>query len=162
MGKICAVCAREIFTEEPPLLTIGGSGIPRHLCEECASDLDEAMQSSDYETIISAMNRITDKARSSGATEDRPTFAAIKEIFTEANERAEKIKDGTYDFSLDSETEGEECSFTITDEYKETEEDRELDRRDAERAKVFDRFYGWFAALVLVAALGFLVYKFFF
>ena len=160
MSKHCALCMQEVESDEPDILTIGGYGTPRYLCEDCASDIDTARMDRNYDNIIAAMDRVAKKISAANTADDTVSMNTVKEIFTSANDRAEKIKDGTYDFSLDDEQHEEE--FELTEEYAETEEDRELDRRDEEKQKRFDKIYGWVAAAVIIAALGFVVYKYLF
>ena len=160
MSKYCALCLRETDLEQPPLLTVGGYGTPRYLCEECASDIDIATKDKEYDSAIAAMDRVAKKMATAKTIEDEVSVNAIREIFSSANERAEKIRDGIYDFSEDEQS--EEDSFEITEEYAETEEDKELDRIDAEKQRRFDKIYGWVAVGVLALTVGFLIYRFLF
>ena len=160
MSKYCALCLRKTEAEEPALLTVGGYGTPRYLCEECSEDIDIATTDKEYENIIAAMDRVAKKMASSKTIDDEVSVNAVKEIFSSANDRAEKIRDGVYDFSEDEKN--EEDTFEITDEYAETEEDKELDRIDAERQSRFDKIYGWVAVGAIILAVGFIIYKFLF
>jgi hypothetical protein len=63
-----------------------------------------------------------------------------------------KIKEGTYDFSADEKMKEleEEASFDeIPEELQETEEDRELDKRDAEKQKKFDEIMNWVSLIAI-------------
>ena len=130
----CAICRREVDPQLAPMLTMSGFGIPRYMCEECASDFDEATGATDLNAVAAALDRIGKKLPLVDV-DDKITITAIGDIIKNAEERAEKIKNGTYDFSLDVAEDDK-----IPEELLESEEDRELDRRDAEKAK---KLLGW-------------------
>ena len=45
----CCICNKNIDREDAPVLSMGGAGIPRYLCEECEALLDAATLSKSYE-----------------------------------------------------------------------------------------------------------------
>ena len=78
---------------------------------------------------------------------------------TEARARAEKIKSGSYDFSEDTPCEDEDSE--IPEELLETEEDRELDRKDKEAEARLDKFMNWAWVGFGIAFVAYLVWFFF-
>ena len=148
----CAICKREVDPELAPMLTMSGFGVPRYTCEECAADFDAATGSTDVDAVSAALDRIGKKLPLVDV-DDKVTLAAVADIIKNAKERAEKIQNGTYDFSLDTPEEEK-----ILDELLESEEDRELDRRDAEKAKKIDVFMNYVCIGAVIGALGFFVY----
>ena len=154
--KNCSICKRTVDTENAPILTMGGFGNPRFLCDECASDVEIALYARDTEKIEASMQNLSKKLAAS-SNDDGLTIETVSDIFAKAGERAKAIKDGTYDFSED---ESEEEGFDeIPEELQESEEDAELDRKDVETAKKIDKISNWITLGVLVAALIFFVVK---
>lgn len=134
---------------------MGAYGTPKYLCEECAELVEKITVGREYDEIAAAMDELT--ARMSKANiDDRVTVSTVTDLLTSAVERAQKIKEGTYDFSLDEAE--EEVMEEIPEELQETEEDRLLDEKDAEAAEKFDRFLNWAWIGVGIAALGYLAY----
>ena len=103
------------------------------------------------------MSRLTKKIEVADLSEK--TFATITSILDKAVSRAKAIEEGSYDFSLD-EAEGEEELEEIPEELLETEEDRQLDERDAEKEERNNRIFDYITFGVFLAALGFAAYKF--
>ncbi len=155
--KNCSICKRTIDTENAPILAMGGFGNPRFLCNECASDVESALYGRDTEKIEASMQSISKKLAAS-SNDDGLTIETVSDIFAKAGERAKSIKDGTYDFSADESE--EEVFDEIPEELQESEEDIELDRKDAETAKKIDKISNWITLGVLVAALTFFIVKF--
>lgn len=156
----CSICQRAIAEEEPKILSMGAYGTPRYICDECSADIDEVTLGRDYEKIAATMDKIGKLLADSNP--DKGTFNTVNSIMKDAAERAKKIKDGTYDFSLDEEdcdTGDDEGFDEIPEELLETEEDRELDRRDEEKSRKFDKFYNWVLTGVIIGAAGFIIWK---
>ena len=65
--KHCAICRREINEENAPILAMGSFGNPRYLCDECASDIDQATSSRESSEIEAAMQKISEKLAVTGA-----------------------------------------------------------------------------------------------
>ena len=91
-----------------------------------------------------------------------PVLEKMRELYAEAKERAEKIKSGEYDFSLDGEDEGESEDSDIPTELLESEEDRLLDEKEAEEAKRADKLVTAVSSVIFAAALIFFLLKFIF
>ena len=70
-----------------------------------------------------------------------------------------QIEDGSYDFTLDEQTEEE---FELSEDMLETEEDRELDRIEEEREKRFDKILNWAWLFIGIGFVAYLVWFFFF
>ena len=154
--KQCAICDKPIDSENAPILTMGAYGNPKYLCDECAADLDVATLGTDYEQIAAAIERIGN--RMSNFDPDSITFKNVSVIMANAADRAKLIKEGTYDFALDEAVDEDELD-EIPEDMLETEEDRELDAKDVENQKKFDKIFNWISFGVVIAALGFVVYK---
>ena len=154
----CSVCLKAITNDDAPVLTMGGYGNPRLLCEDCASDVETMTRSHDYDEITAAMDRIT-KRMSAANVDDKLTVGAMNDLLVTSAKRAAAIKDGSYDFSLD---EVEEEDYEIPEELRETEEDRALEEKERKQIEKFDKVMNFVWIGVIVAAVAFLVWWFFF
>ena len=175
MQKLCCICNKIVDSDTAPILTVGGYGNAKYLCEECSSDLDTATSARDFNTIKSAMDSIGDKMRKNNI-EDELVIATVGELFVGAKKRANAIKDGTYDFSADeagevvsddgssTPEEGIESleEFDIPEELRETEEDKQLDAEEKKQGVFYDKIFNWISLGIIVAALGALAYLVFF
>ena len=155
--KLCVLCKRHEVFEDSPILVMSAYGVPRYLCDECSADMECATRGRDYEKIREAMDRIGEKLGSVGA--DDLTIDTLDTVLRESAERALKIKDGSYDFSLDEEDTEDSPEDGIPEELLEAEEDKELDRRDEERAKKFDKVFNWITVAICIAAAVLIVYN---
>ena len=136
---------------------MGAYGNPKLLCPDCAELVETASFGKEYDEIKDAMDRLT--ARMSAANvDDRFTIAALTDLLRANADRAQRIKDGTYDFSLDEQRENEGMD-EIPEELRETEEDKKLDEKEAEANARFDKFMNWTWIGVGIGALGFIIYK---
>ena len=147
----CSICRKTVENENAPILAMGGYGNPRYLCGECAADIDASLYERDVNKIEISMKRLSDKL-ANDVPDDKVVIETMKDIFTDAGERARKIKNGEYDFSVE-ENELQENFSAAPIQLTETEEDIELDRRDAERAKKLDKIFNWTALGIGIAAL---------
>ena len=153
--ETCSICGKEITREDAPVLTISGYGHPRYLCDECSGEMDVAISSRDPEEIEANIKTLGEKMNSCN---DGYATSAMYEFISVAGERLVKIKEGNYDFAVDDKMKeiADESSFDeIPEELQETEEDRELDKRDAEKQKKFDEILNWVS---LVAIVGTAIY----
>ncbi len=157
MEKLCSICKKSVDSENAAILTIGGFGNPKYICEECDGDFAEATGARDIEAISAAMDRISKKMASVDQS-DKLVLKSVKDIMAEASSRAEQIKNGTFDFSVEEAEERNE-DIEVPEELRETEEDKELDRKEAERNKKFDRIINWASAVVLLALSVFVIYR---
>lgn len=157
-NKHCSICMSRVESDDLPVLTIG-AGIPRLLCEECADLMDTATLGREYDEIKAAMDEITARMAAAGI-DDRFTVETVTQAFGAAAERAVAIKDGTWNFELDS---AEDDGFLeIPEELAETEEDKQLDAKEEKQGKRIDAILTWVMSGVLTAALAFIVWFFFF
>ena len=159
MTKLCSICKKEINSEEAAILAMGGFGNPKYICDDCAEELDKVVRGKDYDEIMRSMAVISDKI-SRSSTDDQLTVDTVKSLFSDAKDRAEKIKSGEYDFSLDVESDDAD---DIPEELKETEEDKRLDEEERietekrnEIARKFDLFL--FYPLIGAMFIGALAY----
>jgi hypothetical protein len=137
----CVICNKEFSSEEPKILAMGAYGNPKVLCDDCAELVETMTYGKDYDTVVAAMESLTQRMSASNV-DDRVTVATVTEMLSECAERAQKIKEGTYDFSLDEEKESEGMD-EIPEELRETEEDRLLDEKDAKANARFDKILNW-------------------
>lgn len=154
MEQLCAICKAAVDSDTAPVLTVGGFGNVRYLCEECDAELADVTEARDTERIVSAMERIGKKMAASD--KDATTLATVEEIMKSAAERAEKIKNGTYDFAEDGGTDNEE---EIPEELLESEEDKARDAETAKKNAKLDRITNIVCLAVFIAVFAFCAYK---
>ena len=152
----CCICERDVEREDAPILAMGGAGYARVLCEECDRELQVATRGHDVEEIKAAINSLTTKLANSEP--DAVTYRMMNEILVTATQRAMEIKDGTYDFARDDEEDNEGFD-EIPEELLESEEDIELDKKDEEKAKKFDKVYSIILTISLIALGGMIVWR---
>ena len=133
MEKLCSFCKRPVDSDTAAVLTVGGYGNVRYICDECDSALSDATSSKDTAVIYAAMDKIGKCLYRHGIDDDL-TLDTVDALMTKAKKRAEMIDDGSYDFSRDESDDGEGYD-EIPEELRETEEDKELDRKEAEEKK---------------------------
>ena len=148
--KSCSICKAAIEAAAPSILTMGAYGNPRYACEACDKEIEKMLLSREPDGVFAAMKVLGDHLART-ACEDNSVIATVKDLMDGATERAEAIKAGTYDFSLDGEQEEE--LVEVPEELRETEEDRALDARDERIAKKWDKAINvaWYIALGLFA-----------
>ena len=154
----CSLCTRAEVDDNAPILTMSAYGNPRYICEDCARDLDDATSARDYSVIKSAFDRLGEKIANQLVIDDFVNDT-LQEVMSEAAERAEKIKNGEYDFSLDEEADEGEMD-DLPEELLETEEDRKKDERDEERARKLDRILNVAFAVAIIAVAVYAFFKF--
>lgn len=157
MEKLCSICNKKVDSETAAILTIGGFGNPKYICEECDGDLAEATGAKDVDAVSAAIDRIS-KKMSLTDSGDGLVLKTVEDIMAEASSRALKIKEGTYDFSAD-EPEACDVEEEIPEELRETEEDKELDRQEAEKNKKLDKISNWISAIILLGVFGYAIYR---
>jgi len=157
MGKNCCTCLKRIDTEDAPVLTMGAYGNPKLLCDDCAALIETITAGREYDEITAAMQELTD-IMSKSNIDDRVTVATVTEMLADSAKRAQKIKEGTYDFSLDDAEEAEGFD-EIPEELQETEEDRILDEKEKAANEKFDKFMNWMWIGVGIGAALFLIWK---
>jgi len=135
----CAICQSSEVYEDSPILVMGAYGVPKCLCDTCSKDMECATGGREYAEVEAAIERLG--ARLKDGKADSQALEVASALLTSAAERCAAIKRGEYDFSLDeSEPEGEDELSDIPEELRETEEDKELDRQDAEKQEKFNEF----------------------
>ena len=152
----CCICERNVEREDAPILAMGGAGYARVLCEECDRELQVATRGHDVEEIKEAINSLSNKL--ANGEPDAVTYRMMNEILVTATQRAMEIKDGTYDFARDDEEDNEGFD-EIPEELLESEEDIELDKKDEEKAKKFDKVYSIILTISLIALGGMIVWR---
>ena len=160
--KKCAVCYTDVDGENSAILAMGGFGNPRYLCPECEELIDKVSRAGSYDEFAEGKEKLASRCHQF-ISDDTVTFEAVCAILDSSSERAEAIKNGTYDFALDEKNEEDEDGFDdIPEELKETEEDRLLDERDAEMGAKLDKILNWAMLAAFIGVVGFFVYFFFF
>ena len=154
--KKCCICDKSIEREDAPILTLGGAGYARLLCDECDNELQLATLSHDVEEIKESINSLGNKM--ADGEPDQLTYNLVSSILLRATDRGMKIKDGEYDFALD-EAEEEEGFDEIPEELLESEEDIALDKADEEKMKKFDKVYNYVLIGAIIALVGIVIYK---
>lgn len=154
--EFCSICRKRIEEENAPLLVMGGFGTPRYICDECDADLGEATSSRDTDSITAAMARLGEKIKLCDP-EDKLTLKTVREIMQSASERAERIKNGEYDFSAD---EIAEEDAEIPPELLETEEDKAAAEAEEKSAAKVDKITNIICLVILAAVVGFCAYLF--
>lgn len=155
--KNCSTCLTRITNDDAPVLIMGAYGTPKLLCDECAALVETITIGRDYDEITSAMQTLTERM-SAANIDDRFTVNTVTKILSDSAVRAQKIKEGTYDFALDEEVEDE--SFDeIPEELKETEEDRLLDEKEAEENAKFDKLMNKTWIIVGAVAAGYIIWR---
>ena len=152
----CCICERDVEREDAPILAMGGAGYARVLCEECDRELQVATRGHDVEEIKAAINSLSTKM--ANGEPDAVTYRMMSEILITTTQRAMEIKDGTYDFARDDEEDNEGYD-EIPEELLESEEDIELDKKDEEKAKKFDKVYSIILTISLIALGGMIVWR---
>ena len=152
-NRFCSVCGREIDPESANIITMSVYGTPRYVCEECEADFAIVSTAEELEEIDDAIGRISEKLTKYN-NDDKLLLDAITNIIKSASERVEKILSGVYDKFSDSEDFDE-----IPEEYLETEEDKELDKKEKEKNAKIDKVTNWFLAGFLIAfVIGIILY----
>lgn len=152
-NRFCSVCGREIDPESANIITMSVYGTPRYVCEECEADFAIVSTAEEIEEIDDAIGRISEKLTKYN-NDDKLLLDAITNIIKSASERVEKILSGVYDKFSDSEDFDE-----IPEEYLETEEDKELDKKEKEKNAKIDKVTNWFLAGFLIAfVIGIILY----
>ena len=157
MTRNCCTCLKRIEADNAPVLTMGAYGNPKVLCDDCAVLIDTITLGKEYDEITEAMQNLTN-VMSSSNIDDRVTVATVTALLEDSAKRAQKIKEGTYDFALD-EIEAEEGFDEIPDDLKETEEDRLLDEKDAAANAKFDKIMGWAWVVFGIVAAAYAIWR---
>ena len=157
----CCICSCHIDRENAEILTMGGYGVPRYLCSECANELNIVTGGVTSEEITGAIKTLGDKMTKNGV-EDRLVIETMSGIFSEASERAEMIANGTYDFSLDENADSDDEFDDIPPELEESEEDKMLDEVEKEKSRKLDKIITWISAGIFAATIAYLLYYYLF
>ena len=155
--KNCCTCLTRITSEDAPVLVMGAYGNPKLLCDDCASLIETMTRSRDYNEISTAMENLTNKM-SVANIDDRFTIEATTRILADSAVRAQKINEGTYDFSLDD-VEDEESFDEIPEDLQETEEDKLLDEKEAAANAKFDKLMNKLWIVLGAGAGAYIIWK---
>lgn len=161
--KNCSVCLSRINDELPDVLALGGYGVPRYLCSDCAEKMNIAAKGRDPSAIEAAMDELS-SALMRNNPDDRVAVCTMRELFDGYAQRAAKIKRGEWDFDAEeAELENTEEELSeLPPELLESEEDRLLDEREAEQSAKFDKVMNWVWAALLVGMIAVIIWRFMF
>ncbi len=154
--EICSLCGKKITNENAPVLTMGGYGIPRYLCDECAEEIDTATESRELESIAEAIESLGKKLN--GSDHDEATSQTMTDILNASAERYKAIREGNYDFEADEDNNEQELE-EIPEEMLESEEDKLLDEQEEKKFKKYEKILNWVSAIVLGGLGAFLIYR---
>lgn len=157
----CAICGAATDKENAPILAMGGFGNPRYVCNDCAEKLETVTKSMDPSEINASIETLADRIAKKN-TDDPVTINTLTDILRGAKERAELIENGEY--SVDENAADDELVDDFPEELAETEEDKALDARDAEKnakiQKILDIVtFGIIGAAVVALVLYFILIK---
>lgn len=149
--RTCSICKAQIEEENPSILTMGGYANPRYTCKDCDALFEKMLLSREPREAMEAMKTVGDHLARIGC-EDNAVINVVEKMMKDAAKRAEAIRDGSYDFSLDEEVEEE--IVEIPEELRETEEDRALDEKEAATVAKWDKVMNiaWYIALGVFGA----------
>ena len=135
----CCICQAEIENENPSILTMGGYGNPRYVCEDCDAEIERMLYSREPAEAQHAMKKLGAHMARIGC-EDNAVIATMQEMMNRAGARSVAISKGLYDFAKDF--------------PEQTEEDRALDEKDAEAEKKLDKILNraWVGVLAAFGA----------
>lgn len=150
--RCCSICKAPVEGEAPSVLTMGGYGNPRFVCEGCDKEIEKMLLSKELGEVQEAMQTLAGHLERIGC-EDNAVIATMEQMMARANERAVAIKEGRYDFSLDAPNAEEEELVEIPEELQETEEDRALDEQEEKVAEKWDKVMNW-VWYVFIAVFG--------
>lgn len=159
-NKKCCICGVDVNPEIASILTMSGYGNPKYLCNECEALIDTATLGNDYDKIKDSM-ALLGKTLADNDNGDTTVLDALTDIMTAAGERAEKIRDGSYDFSLDS-VEVTDGFDEIPEELKESEEDKIKDKRDEKINRILDKVTSWICGAAIVGTVVYFLLRFVF
>ncbi len=151
----CAVC--DIRTEDTELFFISKQGSPKYICKECAEHYTNATESRDPDAAEASLNEIYGKIKSS---HDLAVLEMLSETLRDAKRRIDAIRDGSYDFSLDSD-EGEDQLLEVPEELRQDPEEALEEAKMEEEAKkvtAFDHVLNWIWIAIAVFGIGYLGY----
>ena len=152
----CCICEANIEREDAPVLSMGGAGYARVLCDRCAELLDTATLGQNYDEIKSSIAEIGEIMANHDP--DHVTLTVVSGLVYNASKRAKAIQDGSYDFSLDAE--GSDEGFDeIPEELRESEEDIQKDKEEEEKLKKFDKIYNYILIGAGIAAGAILIWN---
>ena len=162
-NKNCTVCLSEINEELPDILAVGGYGVPRYLCPNCAEKMNIAAESRDPSAIEMAMDELSTSLMRNNP-DDRVAVSTMRELFDGYAQRAAKIKSGEWDFEREAaELENAEDEPTeLPPELLESDEDRLLDEREAAASAKFDKVMNWVWAALLIGMIAVIIWRFMF
>ncbi len=157
----CSVCNAVITAEDPAVLTVGRMGNARYLCPDCDAALARLTRGKTPEEINEAKDLLLSRLENNSII-DPIVNETVADLFTEAAERADAIRAGTFDFEAEEAADAEESDEDVPEDLRETEEDRERDRQEDEKNKKIDKVFNWIWAVVFAGMLAAMIWLMFF
>jgi hypothetical protein len=153
----CCLCNAEITNDDAPVLTMGGAGNPRYLCENCAALIDNATLGDNYDEIKGSIEKLGTLL--TAQEHDYRTTETLTEILDSASKRAQLIRVGEYDFDQDLPELLDDGYDEIPEEMLESEEDIKKDAEEEEKLQKFNKVYNAILTVIIIAFLGYMVWK---
>ena len=157
MEKLCSCCNAPVDSENAAILTLGGFGNAKYLCNVCDGYMNSATRGREVAEINGAIDSLTSRMRGAGI-DDTFVLKTVESVMKEARARRDSIERGDYDFS--SEEESDEAEEQIPEELLETEEDRLADERELQEAKKWDKVITVVSAVLFSAVVIYFIYRF--
>lgn len=160
MEKLCSLCKKSVDSENAPILTMGGFGNPRYICDECAESIEQMTTARDVEVIKENLDSLSGKMTRANV-DDEVTLDAINAILVDVKLRADAINAGELDLENDNGELGDQIvgELEIPEELRETDEDKALDEQERAQKAKFDKIFNWIALGIIAAAVvGVIIY----
>ncbi len=153
--KTCSVCYNHFEHEDPAILTFSENGASKYICPACKELYETATLAKDPDAATAAAKKIKEILVQN---RDITVLRLFSDVIPAAEQRADEIRRGTYDFSVDEAEELIEAE--LSEEYSMTEEDRKYlgIEEDTAKPSLFDRVLNWVWVAIGALAIATLVY----
>lgn len=152
----CSICNNPVG-DNAAILTLSGMGYPRYVCSDCDALLENISTGSDVDEISRSIDSISTKlANNARGMKDRIACETVGQIIRNGTERAEMIRNGTYDFAADEDAE----EFELTEDMLENDEDRLQTQQEQRRNTRMDKVMDVIFIISLIIAVACAVYFF--
>lgn len=153
----CCICGREVTNENAPVLLMSAYGNPRLVCSVCEEHIETASNGREPNEIEAACRALGEDLTAYN-NDESAIINAVGKIIADAKERCRAIKDGSYDFSKETEVSDEE-EFDITEDLMETEEDRARDEEDRRVSDKLDKITSIISGIVFAGVAIYLLVR---
>lgn len=159
--KKCCICCAEV-SADADILAISAYGSERLLCPDCAKLLDTSLTSKDFEEIAAASDELAAKIERFSC-DDELVLSELEKHFKSARERADMIRAGSYDFTLDEKPDEADESEPLHFEPEPELTEKELaEKAKKERiGKIFDTVFTVACGTIITAFVIFFIIRLF-